>query len=69
MTNHERARRGFTDNPYCRCCPDNIEDLNHVFRTCAKARSFWALDGHRGKSEKTSAGRVPRLAGMESESV
>ena len=30
------------DNPTCHCCMDERVDLNHIFRYCTKARSFWA---------------------------
>ena len=42
MTNLERMKRGFTANPHCLHCPSQVEDLNHVFRDCIKATSFWA---------------------------
>ena len=41
ITNMERMKRGFTNNPYCYCCTEEREDLNHIFRFCTKSKSFW----------------------------
>ena len=41
LTNKERNRRGFTADPYCSLCREEIEDLNHIFCTCLMADQFW----------------------------
>ena len=41
LTNVERMRRGFKSNPNCHCCVHEMEDLNHIFRDCNRAKSFW----------------------------
>ena len=41
LTNLERYHRGYTIDSYCHFCPGEIEDLNHLFRFCAKADLFW----------------------------
>ena len=38
LTNMERTRRGITAKAYCKCCLGEEEDLNHIFRSCNKAR-------------------------------
>ena len=40
MMNYERNRRGLTDNPYCKLCSREVEDLNHIFRKCKTMRNF-----------------------------
>ena len=41
MTNHERNRRGLTNNPYCKLCPREVVDFNHIFRKCKRVRNVW----------------------------
>ena len=41
LTSLERTRRGITVDPYCKCCPREDEDLNHIFRSCKKACPIW----------------------------
>ena len=43
LTNLERMKRGFMGDPCCHCCTDEREDLNHLFRFCTMAKSFWKL--------------------------
>ena len=43
LTNLERIKRGFTGDPYCYCCINEREDLNHLFRFCTRAKYFWKL--------------------------
>ena len=41
MVNKERARRGFTNNPFCDKCRAAIEDDIHVLRDCSETAKFW----------------------------
>ena len=41
LTNSEIMRRGLSSNPYYQCCPESVEDLDHLFRFCTKAKAFW----------------------------
>ena len=41
MTNKGRHKRRFTDNPYCKICPEEIEDLNHIFKEYKRVNNFW----------------------------
>ena len=38
LTNLERMRRRITDDPYCHYCPQDLEDLFHLFRNCTKVK-------------------------------
>ncbi|XP_048422575.1 uncharacterized protein LOC125469371 [Pyrus x bretschneideri] len=41
LTNVQRARRGFTNNPCCPICPNIEESMDHIFRSCRHSPSFW----------------------------
>ncbi|XP_019186483.1 PREDICTED: uncharacterized protein LOC109181186 [Ipomoea nil] len=41
MTNTNRLKRGFTTNDNCWFCTNKAEDIEHVLRTCPKARDIW----------------------------
>ncbi|XP_038688673.1 uncharacterized protein LOC119987842 [Tripterygium wilfordii] len=43
LCNSERVRRGFTDVPFCKNCPGEIEDVDHLFRRCPMAVHIWNL--------------------------
>ncbi|CAN1121005.1 Putative ribonuclease H protein At1g65750 [Linum perenne] len=43
MTNLERVRRTISDQGNCVACPNGMEDVDHVLRSCDVARSFWRL--------------------------
>ena len=30
-----------TTNPHCHLCSGNIKNLDHILRTCNKAKTFW----------------------------
>ncbi|XP_055960701.1 uncharacterized protein LOC126667366 [Mercurialis annua] len=41
LTNHERKRRHMTEDASCSICGDNVEDGEHIFRSCIMAREVW----------------------------
>ena len=41
LTNLEKMKRRITDDPYCHCCPQDLEDLCHLFRNCTKVKPLW----------------------------
>ena len=41
LTNLERMRRIFMNDPYCHCCPQDLEDRCHLFRNYTKVKPFW----------------------------
>ena len=41
LTNHEKIRRGFSSNPNCTCCPDKVEDVDHLFCCCKMVQPIW----------------------------
>jgi len=41
MTNWNRTRRGLTDDPFCIVCDSAYEDIEHVLRSCPKAKEVW----------------------------
>lgn len=41
MTNVERFRCNFTDNPVCSICGSCEESVSHVLRDCPVARHIW----------------------------
>ncbi|KAE8691435.1 hypothetical protein F3Y22_tig00110890pilonHSYRG01386 [Hibiscus syriacus] len=43
MTNCERSKRMFTDDPSCPFCGDTLEITLHVLRDCIHARRIWEM--------------------------
>ncbi|KAM1599401.1 hypothetical protein ACFXTN_021985 [Malus domestica] len=41
LTNVQRAKRGFTNDPCCPICPTVEESMDHIFRYCRHSPSFW----------------------------
>lgn len=41
MCNHERFKRGLTNNDICPICISKREDVKHVIRGCQAAREVW----------------------------
>ncbi|XP_075508178.1 uncharacterized protein LOC142545090 [Primulina tabacum] len=41
MSNVERVKRGFTTSGMCVMCQNDMEDVDHIFRKCEKAREIW----------------------------
>ena len=53
LTNKEKMRRGLISTPYCQCCPDYIEDLDHLFRSCTRVQPFWNKVTEKGSWRKS----------------
>lgn len=41
ISNQERWNRGLTQDPYCKFCPGEVQDLNHIFSQCSRAGHIW----------------------------
>ena len=41
LTNAEKVRRKMSTNPQCELCPGEVEDLQHLFRSCEHAQLVW----------------------------
>ena len=43
LTNLKRMKKGFTGKPCRHYSTNEKKDLNHLFRFCTRAKSFWKL--------------------------
>ena len=50
LTNAERFRRRLSSSPICDCCLHDVEDLEHLFRSCPAAVAVWRELQARGRS-------------------
>ena len=42
MSNEQRVRRNFSDDPSCQLCTHHTESLQHIFLTCSQAKVIWS---------------------------